>query len=415
MKVAVPCLAGVAVLVALAGCGAGDLAGADAELPRDSRPVSDAEDPDSREDPGEPDLAGICGDEPVTLEAWERCYHLRRCQRLVNCPPLARYRDVAECLELADAVEGGRLSVAVRERRGAIERGSARIDVDAFARCLVEAGPEACNTAPRHVACATRFLGTVADGGECLTDIECESPGAICERDCVEACCPGRCQPKIREDEHCVDDDACAPGLLCKLDGNRCQSGGVDTACASASDCDPGGWCDWGEGVCKADLAPGEECRYRSQCGGETTCVGASPVGAPGRCLRVSRPGDVCDSQCYGNLRCVFEDPASPLGACRPLPQLGETCAPLAPCGSVTLVCKEGRCVPRADEGTGCEDTPCLPGLFCSAELDPVDPVCVPRLGADERCTRATHCESYLCSGDPERPGQCLPWRETCD
>lgn len=367
--------------------------------------------------PAEPDagpidedtLVEICGSMPVTFDDWERCYRKRQCELEVNCRPLNTYRDEQECLELGDAFEGGRLSAELRERTRAVAQSQASINVEAFTRCLIETSSAHCNTASTNAFCATRFTGTIPDGGACLADVDCASPGAACKSDCRDACCAGTCEPKLREGESCPEIDSCEPGLRCPFNTDRCVSGDIDSPCTNDAQCDSNAWCDRQKGLCRPDFPLGSDCTNPLQCGGQASCIGVSvSTTNPGKCLRISEPGDKCDYFCYGNLACAG-------GICRELPGLGEGCGGLTPCSGVNAVCSNGTCVQRGDVGTACSDREgCRAGLFCTSELQDPDPTCAARRVDDEPCTDPSHCNSHLCSGSSEQPGVCLPWSDTC-
>jgi hypothetical protein len=351
-----------------------------------------------------PDLAAICGAVPVTFDDWEDCYKKRRCDFEVGCIPENAYRDVQECLDSGDAVEGGRLSAERRVRKRAVTEGRASINVDAFTRCLTETSGAHCNTTQFYVPCAIRFLGTIGDGAACDADVECASPGAECVSSCSDACCTGTCQPKVKEGLPCSSSSPCEPGLQCH---RVCIAGDINTPCASDRDCDPNAWCDVQARLCKADFAPGAACTNPLQCGGQTSCVGLSVSSTnPGHCLRISRVGDTCDAFCYGNLFCD--------GAfCRALPGPGQAC-PLVSCAGVDTVCSNDVCVARSAAGVSCGAQTCLPGLFCTSKLNDPSPTCAARRTEGEPCADPSHCESYLCSGNSVQPGVCLAWSDTC-
>ena len=355
---------------------------------------------------GSPDLAAACGAVPVTLDDWERCYQKRVCEWTVNCVPMNPYRSVQDCIDQGDAVEGGRLAAERRERKRAIDEGRAAIAPAAFARCLIETGAARCNTAQFNASCLTRFTGTIADGATCHGDIECASPDAVCQSSCADACCTGTCQPKFKQGQTCTDRHSCEPGLQCH---RTCIAGDIDTPCTSDRDCDSDAWCDVAAGLCKADFATGTACTNPLQCGGETSCVGLSvSSGAPGHCLRISSAGDHCDALCYGNLYCDSS------GTCRDLPALGQGCSALIPCAGPDTMCDGTLCVRRGETGVACGAQTCLPGLFCTSELNDPDPRCAARRTTGQPCAAPGHCESYLCSGNATQPGTCLAWSDTC-
>ena len=400
------------MMVVAVGCG-DNLRGPIPALPVDAAPSVDLPPVDAPPsvdapppvDAGPPNLADLCNTEPVTLDDWEDCYQKRLCDVYVGCSILSPFRDLADCVNRLDDYLGGRISAERREHKRAIEAGRASRNAPEFTQCLVETSRTLCNTVLLDVACAKRFTGTIPDGGDCYTDIECASPGATCESSCsTEACCLGTCRPRFKLNEACTAIDSCEPGLTCN---NTCKLGDIGASCVESADCDPDAWCHAGR--CEKDLAPGSPCTSLDQCGGETMCVGLSIRGSAAQCLRTSHVGDRCDVDCYGNLYCDGS------GTCRDLPELDQSCSLFAPCRGVDTICSNGRCVLRAGIGAPCGgDQLCLPGLFCTSELGETPPMCAPRGGTGALCSDPSHCESYLCSGNAGAQGSCLAWPDTC-
>lgn len=400
----------VVLLTAIAGCATHSPqveppsdAGSDGSVPVDA--AVDSNDAPGSEPPPLPDVAALCGTVPVSLEDWERCYQQRWCGATVGCEPQNRYRSTRECLERSDDVQGGRLDAAQRERAQAVSRGRASIDIAAFTRCLADTSPERCTTVWSSAACATRFTGTIDDGGACFTDIECASPGAVCDTSCTDACCLGTCRPKFREHQHCDLLRSCEPGLVCS---GTCLSGDIGTACADHDDCDSNAWCNAGR--CRADRALGEPCTTPLQCSGYASCIGLSVVDSePGRCLSIANAGDRCESFCYGSLYCDAS------GVCRDLVQLGASCGGAGPCGGVDTECRGGVCVMRDGAGVSCSSSrSCLSGLFCTSELSEPMPRCTAPRALGAPCSAPWHCDSYRCGGTTGRPGVCLPSSDQC-
>jgi hypothetical protein len=389
----------------------------------DAEPGPDAAVPDAAV-PDDPQLIAMCGAVPRSLDEWERCYQKRRCEWAVNCQFAGRYATVEECLAYPSLVEGGDVVADQRSRAHAVETGRARIDTATFARCLAETGVDRCGTAFLDPSCKTRLVGTVADGEACAADVECQSPGATCARDCTEACCEGTCRPAYAEGEVCDLFESCQPGFQCNFaEGEgatfRCIAGDVGTWCWHHGDCDPGAWCDTAAEECKPDLAEGAACTTLQQCSGDTECVGLQRRLAPAECRRVSEPGDICDSICRGNLYCALPQDRSQWGTCVALAEPGGLCGMSGPYCSAEYACQGGTCLRRAKRGASCARLPCLPDLVCSSELPPSDgpapePVCVPPQAAGERCSNPRQCESYRCSGGVSAPGVCLPGPAEC-
>lgn len=399
---------GIVVAAVVSACGDNARIAGDAGIPDGGMP--DGGSPDA---PPE-DLATMCGGIPTTLQEWERCYLKRLCETAVHCSRLNQYTDVQECIGLFDAANGGELTFEERERRRAVDAGRASLDVSAFTQCLVELSPRRCSTAGTAPSCATRFVGTIADGASCYSDAECASPGARCApADCGESCCLGVCEPRAKVGEPCSTLE-CEPGLRCGSQ-SKCVIGDIGSQCTDFLDCDPNAWCDQNAGICKPDLQEGDKCNDLIQCGGETTCVGRKlgESGNPGRCLRVTEPGDVCDQRCLGNLYC-YRPNLNEMGACRLLPKHGEGCADY--CIGINEHCERGLCVTRPGVGDPCSNGSCRTGLFCTDELDATNPgVCRSRLQDGEgECNQPAQCQSYICSGGQGRPGSCQPTLNTC-
>ena len=366
---------------------------------------------DAPDDP--PDLATLCGAEPTTLAEWEACYLERQCEVRVRCSERNLFSDLSECLDLADAASGGQLSFDAFERERAIAAGRASLDVSRFTRCLEELDSSECSASGRPPTCPLRFAGTIADGEACYSDIECESPGASCEpRDCGDSCCLGICQPLLALGEPCTDFGQCQPGLRCNL--TTCVSGDPGSPCEQHYGCDPGAWCDKNEGICRPDRREGEPCANILQCGGETSCVGLFTAGEEPTCRRLTEAGDACDYFCLGNLHCDKSNP-DPFGVCRPLPALDEPCGVNLPCVGRNLRCDSGTCVARSDVDEPCSGSTCLPALFCSDQLGEANPVCRERMpDGTSGCHQPAQCQSHICDGDENAPGECQPSQPTC-
>ena len=356
-----------------------------------------------------PDLATICGGKvPQTADDWERCYQKRECERYVACVSLNNYRNVQDCEDSWDDVDGGIKAAARRERLRAVELGTATVNPTAFEACLDRTNTSRCIDPAWDVNCAERYTGKVADGQTCLTATDCASPGAVCDTDagtnCPGACCAGTCKAKAKTGQACASYEDCGPGLWCN--NKVCASGALGAACSDFFECDFDLWCDMRAHRCKALLPDGAACTDITQCGAGHTCIGLSISNAnPGTCRPNAHPGDPCDSLCYGNLYCDGSK-----HTCHALPVLAESCSPLIPCAGTNTICSSGACVLRSDQGVGCGDQSCLPELFCTSDRGEKPPLCEARGGTGAKCGKPDDCESYLCSAD----GNCLAWQDHC-
>ncbi|MEO7735834.1 MAG: hypothetical protein ABIY55_33070 [Kofleriaceae bacterium] len=407
----------IVMMVVAAGCGDNRVRQALVDPPADAPPTVDitppvdaAPDAPTSVDAAPPvdappvDTFALCGKELTSLDDWEDCYRDRLCDVYVGCSIASPFSNLSDCINRLDAYTGGMISAQRRERARAIETFRARRDDAEFAQCLADTSRALCDTVLLDVACAKRFTGTIEDGAECYTDIECKSPGATCESSCTDACCPGTCRRKSKLGEACKAIDSCEPGLACN---HTCKLGDIGASCVESADCDPDAWCHAGR--CDHDLAEGDACTSLYQCGGETMCVGLSIRGSAAKCRRTSHVGDHCDVDCFGNLYC---DGA---GTCRDLPDLGDSCSPLTPCRGVDTICMSGRCELRAGVDDPCSANQlCRAGLFCTSELGATAATCAAPGGLHATCAAPSHCESYRCSGDPIKHGSCLDWPESC-
>jgi hypothetical protein len=360
-----------------------------------------------------PDLVEMCGAVPKTVAEWEACYLKRECEMRMACDEQPLFTNVAQCVELLDAVEGGEIADRVFERERAVAAGRASLDEQAFTACLVETSATSCSHPSVKPACGVRYAGTIADGQSCYTDVECASPGAECQTAaCGDSCCTGVCKPRAKLGEACMDFYACEPGLVCSVNALKCVVGDIGAACADTFECDPGAWCD--QGTCQPDLGEGELCKSLLQCASGTVCVGLKIEIEPARCLRASEAGAPCDWFCLGNFHCAVTSAVS-FGECLSLPTHGQPCSALLPCIDVNERCGAGQCVERDDIDEPCTDGTCKPGLFCTDQIGAANPVCKARLpdGATG-CNRPSQCESYVCSGNSSAPGDCQPRLSTC-
>jgi hypothetical protein len=360
-----------------------------------------------------PDLVAMCGAVPTTLGEWEDCYLKRFCETMFDCGYMNLYNSVQECIDLSNALSGGQLAFEGREHTRAIAAKRASINKDAFTQCLIELDPKRCVNPEFSFSCATRFAGTIPDNQGCYDDIECKSPGASCSfQSCSDACCLGVCQPRLKEGDRCLTLSDCEPGLMCSLD-QYCVSGSVNSHCTNPADCDPTTWCDRLAGICKPAFSEDAPCSLMTQCMGETSCVGLHRKVEPARCRRVNVEGDACDYFCLGNLYCDLSNPDG-FGVCRPLPGPGGGCGTFLPCVGRNEVCEQGTCVTKPDVDQPCFEGTCLPGLFCTDQLDPTNPTPTckrPLMDGQDGCNQPDQCQSYICNATTSK---CQSWSDTC-
>ncbi|MBW1870762.1 MAG: hypothetical protein JRJ19_01780 [Deltaproteobacteria bacterium] len=139
-------------------------------------------------------------------------------------------------------------------------------------------------------------------GAVCLIcqDGECTAPPPVCQGNdhcCVGFYCNfGTCVPESTGDclsdadctedpdfPRCVDGNCvqeCINDIDCPLPGQVCLDNHCVTPGCTPETCNPGEWCDTGDGVCKPgcdsndDCVPPETCNYVSHTCGQTDCCG---------------------------------------------------------------------------------------------------------------------------------------------
>ncbi len=367
-------------------------------------------------DSAPPDLRLLCGAVPLTYADWEDCYRKRFCEWYVGCVPLGGYATVSECIEQEDVAAGGRISYERRQREWSVENGRTKVDYEAFVRCLAGTGEDFCRTSRSNADCVLRLRGTVPHNGECLSNVDCSSPGGICQRDCNDACCTGVCKAAAKLGEECFEEPFCEPELQC-VDG-ICVSGALGKPCTSVVGCNDDGWCDMELQVCRSPLPEGSTCENFLQCEEKTRCIGLVSGQQKGRCEPVGQEGAPCDLGCLGSkLYCDRSVISGELGICREMPILGEACGGIRQCQRISQLCRDGRCAPRPTEGESCATGECAPGFFCLSEVEAAPPVCAPRREAGGACSRDAHCISYLCSASDGmgEVGQCQRSIDSCE
>lgn len=176
-------------------------------------------------------------------------------------------------------------------------------------------------------------------------------------------CFNGACLPRLAA-QTCYFDGQCPSGAVCEASA-ICACG--QTGCTPEA-----GTCYYPEGCCNSE----------SDCGGGAVC-------ASGRCLNLAVLGDACwtDGQCSGGLKCEGAN-ICPCGStnCEDAPgicaQPGVCCATDAECGT-DGTCHDGRCVPKAGDGSCWDNDDCGNGDTC---LGAASCACVPGAAEEWNC-----------------------------
>ncbi len=210
-----------------------------------------------------------------------------------------------------------------------VSQALACFDAIAATACTEEATVEGGQT---NALCTTVIRGTVAVGGNCVTDAECV--GGVCHQpSCGSSCCLGTCGQPLAAGEACTSSTDCVPGDYC----------GTDYVTSSQSTCQPQG-------------AQGQPCTYNSECQSGLTCDSAGS----GTCAPYVKDGQPCnpDGADCENVN-GFCDTTS--GTCRPRLAVGAACS--VPDGGISRIssgcvvyadCREGTCVALPGPGEAC-------------------------------------------------------------
>jgi len=210
--------------------------------------------------------------------------------------------------------------------------------------------------------------------------------GCVADSDCLEAdfprCVDGSCV------QECVSNIDCPEGWVCL--GIRCEPNGC-----TPQTCDPGQWCDTGDGTCKPgcdsndDCTSPQTCNYATHACGQTDCCGNACV-APEYCDTLSC---ACAETCVRG-DCTFDScTLHPSTTCDAASNKCVACPANFTCDAATgrCVCAAGSC----PANSSCNTTTGM----CEPNLGTCNPTCVP----PEECNYADVCviQHTGLDGDP--------------
>jgi hypothetical protein len=238
-------------------------------------------------------------------------------------------------------------------------------------------------------ACLAALDGTVALGGDCTLDEDCQGQ-AICKSS--SGACPGQCVPLLVAGQPCDQDGDCQSGLQCSSETK----------------------------LCVAPAAAGQACEYTAPpCGPGLLCLGKDDTNqTPGTCQTIASalsaaPGAACDatnrslcqpgSSCIANAidltslsidwLCVPTGGYPAGGACKP--GFPEACASGYFCQTGSgLTALSGTCtlLPAAGQPcAGSDAKQCQPGAVC------VSGTCQNLVANGVGCTGNAMCYSESC------------------
>jgi len=259
----------------------------------------------------------------------------------------------------------------------AAQAGKSQFNATAASQCLnyLAAMPCTESLSSTPAACVSMFTGTVAAGGNCITDTECVS-GDLCNQADGGTGCAGTCGALPAG--ACTSSSQCAGGQVCDSNTNQCitplPAGAAGQPCGTNPTCQSGLYC-------------GE-----SENGSSYSC---QPMGASGAaCIPSFGSGG---NSCGTGLICV---PSSDLSSatCMAPATLGQPCTTLYQCGGSesTLICGSSKtCVALPSSG------PCIQGncnmiyAYCDTTASP--PTCTPYTAVGGSCAPGSQetCNSF--------------------
>lgn len=288
------------------------------------------------------------GSKTIAAEDFEAAAVDALCASAADCGIVA---DEASCRETAD-------TGSLADLLAAVEAGTIVYHGDLAGTCLdeIEQIYEGCSQmhgmqveSQADDACNSVFEGTVAGGGDCFVDAECESIYCEVPEECADACCMGTCAAPVADIPVGGDcsDGFCVAGTYCTMDTS----------------------------ICTAQVGEGEACESFDACEPGFACVGVTFGGAPGTCTALADEGDACDPETF--LFCDrlddFCDPAS--GTCEKRHAVGDPCDPEVEDACVGFAyCDAGTCRATPGIGDACD---LENGPDCDGDLECVDGTCV--------------------------------------
>lgn len=245
-------------------------------------------------------------------------------------------------------------------------------------------------------ACSGVLTGTVAPGGACFTDLDCN--GGLCN---LNETCPGKCVAFIAAGGACgsgaPEGAACAPGLGCDNASQTCKT--LSDA-GGPCPCKAGTYCN-ATNSCVARQTSGS-CTSSDQCAFGHDCVSSTCtafVGVGSGCVAGATPYD--RSRCGLGSYC---DPGT--STCVAWPDVGGSCA-YAPCQNGYCDSGTKLCVAPLADGATCSDfSQCLIGSYCDVLGDDT---CKVSKANGAACTSLIECASFNCVS-----GSCAPDPMTC-
>jgi hypothetical protein len=281
------------------------------------------------------------------------------CDYEVRC---GLFADQAGCLAFGQTAPDATLQPLLDSGKATFDGVAAQACLDAISTVPCDQTQMAARVVPD--ACSRFVRGTVAMGGACEQNAECQS-GACDVPDCGSACCSGTCgaaQAPGGSGDPCAT-RACDAGLACSTASDTCVPlAGSGAGCTLPSDCDYGLGC--AGGICQPLPAVGQPCAA-----GQCADVGAV-CNASGTCVMLGLPGAPCTTaaDCSPYATCDVAN-----GTCAALPTAGQACTTECSDGSYC----NGTCMVPGSDGAPCTRDGQCASRYCGGSACAPAPVCI--------------------------------------
>ena len=330
---------------------------------------------------------------PLLADAF--CSSVRRC--LGDLAELSGLGD--DCTtEQTKAIEDGEIGLI----EDAVDAGTVKYDGTKVQGCIDSIKNASCDDLQTRAReeCEAAVNGTVAEGGDCMLDAECDGADLFCK---VQSSCPGKCTKLLSVGDECKDSDDCGDGLDCSDATDRCvkpAAPGESCGGGIAPDCELGLACQGDDeemGVTGACTDPanvfsekrGDPCDFDSstlcEIGSFCAITGIGMMGLETECVAEAPSGGTCNlaipSMCPADELCSVTVELLMTGVtegtCEALPGPGQPCAETFGSGACVAgsTCIDGTCAAVQRLGGGCtDDAGCYSENCQSGACAPPDP-----------------------------------------
>jgi hypothetical protein len=332
-----------------------------------------------------------CGDSDKSIALAELPPKLAQalCTAYQNCygPIFELFLNGGDCVAVTEQrIRNGTFPML----QGEIDQGKLVYDGAKMQACLDSLMGRSCAQMLERdsAACLAALDGTVAIGGACTLDEDCQGE-AICKSS--SGTCPGQCTPLLVAGQACAQDADCQSGLQCSSVTQLCVQPAADgQACEyGAPPCGPGLLC---LGKDDSNQTPGT-CKTPAEA--LSAAAGAACDASNGL---LCQSGSSCVADSYTlltstvNWLCVTTGSYAAGGACKP--GFPDACASGNYCATGTgLAALNGTCttIPGSGQACGTGLSQCQPGAACVSGL------CQILVANGVSCTGDGMCYSEKC------------------